>query len=313
VEEKAAREKAEAAEKEARKKVVAASSGKVVVANCINEGFFSFFLNWVQHYRRAELRYPVHSFPEDQTAEKLLLAYKRGMGSSRDGFDLTVEKYVPVPAGAAGPETRLPQNPRELMKLQRAAAREGPKNGFVFGTESWRKLVGQRSTRLLRLLNQGFTVIYSDIDSVLLRDPMTYAVGDYDVWWSVDRASKVPNYCTGFSIMKPVDSVSKLLTEHVKRIYSAGLGHNQHDQSVMNNLVNGDFAKEVGLRSTGLPRNVFPNGVNYWKGIDEMTKQPLAGLNKTECVWVHANYVQGKALKIKRLREAGLWDPELDR
>jgi len=80
----------------------------------------------------------------------------------------------------------------------------------------------------------------------------------------------------------------------------------------MNDLLNGDWAKKAGLRSTGLPRTIFPNGVNYWNGIDEVTKRPL-GLDKSKCVWVHANYVVGKAEKVKRLRTAGLWsESDLD-
>ena len=68
-------------------------------------------------------------------------------------------------------------------------------NALNYGTREYKKLVRKRAIYLLKEINNGKNIIYSDIDTIWLKDPRIYLKGGYDVCAALDHWY---HYCTGF-------------------------------------------------------------------------------------------------------------------
>jgi hypothetical protein len=71
---------------------------------------------------------------------------------------------------------------------------------FDYNTKQYKALVSKRPTYILAFIKRGLNVIYSDVDTIWLKDPRLFLNGGYDMWASMDG----PGYhCRGFMAFKP--------------------------------------------------------------------------------------------------------------
>lgn len=75
---------------------------------------------------------------------------------------------------------------------------------------SYKQVVSKRAGYILSLFESQSRIIYSDVDTVWLRDPRPYLTGHYDVWMSVDEVNPL-TLCTGFMALLPTASTLSVL------------------------------------------------------------------------------------------------------
>ena len=75
-----------------------------------------------------------------------------------------------------------------------------------YNSSGFNELVKRRPKYLLKLLRQHQKIIYSDIDTIWLKDPRPYLSGNFDFWAQIDGVISglpyvegyIPFFCTGF-------------------------------------------------------------------------------------------------------------------
>jgi len=234
-----------------RSNAVGQSAAPWVVLVTVSAGFDDMFRNWLHWYRQLRLDSKVVVFAEDK---------------------LTYDKY----SGVKGLDVWNPVNG------------SGPASALDYDTLLYKQIVSRRSSHLLRLFGAYSHIIYTDIDTVWLRDPRPYFAGDYDLWAQLDA----PDYvCTGFMALRKSKGVLELLTLW----NNALMRKNQLNQPVFNTLLHASSVKYTGLSSI-----LFPSGQVLWQNL--AAKLP-------EVVVVHNNYIIGKQSKISRFEASQLWKP----
>lgn len=158
-----------------------------------------------------------------------------------------------------------------------------------YDTPSYKKLVSRRPRHLRRILKVHPNIIYTDIDTVWLRDPRPYISGEYDFAGGLDDViDGNPYYCTGFLVFRDTASSKRLL-----RTWQLALEkQNELNQPIFNRLV----LEDKNARGYALSRLEFPSGDLYF---DENEQEGV--------VVVHNNFIQGKDKKIRRFQRVGLW------
>jgi hypothetical protein len=222
-----------------------------VVLVTVSAGFDDMFQNWQYWYRRLNLDSRVVVFAEDK---------------------LTYDKYNGV----------------EGLEVWNTGNDTGTYNALDYNTLLYKQIVSRRSSHLLRLFGTYTHIIYTDIDTVWLRDPRPYFTGDYDMWAQLDGPQHI---CTGFMALKKTSDVLELLTLW----NSALVKKNQLNQPVFNRLLHASSVKYAELSTVH-----FPSGKVLWENI--RAKLP-------EAVVVHNNYIIGKQSKILRFQKSQLWMP----
>jgi len=236
-----------------RSNAVEHSAAPWVVFVTVSAGFDDMFRNWLHWYRQLNLDSKVVVFAEDK---------------------ITFDKY----SGVKG------------LDIWNLVNGNGPVSALDYNTLLYKKIVSRRSSYLLRLFDVYSHIIYSDIDTVWLRDPRPYFAGDYDLWAQLDAPGYV---CTGFMALRKSNDVLELL-----RLWNNVLiRKNQLNQPVFNILLNASSVKYTGLSSVH-----FPSGKVLWQNITAKIQQVVV---------VHNNYIIGKQSKILRFKASQLWKPLL--
>jgi hypothetical protein len=71
---------------------------------------------------------------------------------------------------------------------------------FDYNTKQFKVLMSNRPTYILAFIKRGLNVIYTDVDTIWLKDPRSFLNGDYDMLASMDGPV---HYCAGFMAFKP--------------------------------------------------------------------------------------------------------------
>jgi hypothetical protein len=116
---------------------------------------------------------------------------------------------------------------------------------FDYNTRQFKALVSNRPTYILAFIKRGLNVIYTDVDTIWLKDPRSFLNDDYDMWVSIDGRV---HYCTGFMALKPSSLSINLLKN-----WKASLVTPDINQIVFNSLV-----EKSAIRHKHLPREEFP-------------------------------------------------------
>ena len=222
-----------------------------VVVMTVNDGYFDFFSNWLWYFRAQKLPVPVVVIAEDEPVLKKLslLSYGR----------LTVERGI---------------NTADI------------KEAVPFSSLQFGKIVNERPRHILKYLETGKNVLYSDADTVWLKDPFLYFIGDYDIWAQQDRKQ----ICTGFLAIRSNSTTVKFMKDW--RDYLTKYSP-RNDQIGFNKL------NKSNVRISRLNMNTFPSGDIYFA-----TK----GKNKhSEVVIVHNNFIIGHNKKLERFKQFHLW------
>ncbi|KAL4234649.1 hypothetical protein ACF0H5_006290 [Mactra antiquata] len=219
----------------------------------VNTGFFDFFSNWFFYYSKLKLDLPIVIIAEDDKVYKKLK---------------TLCSYCQVS--------------RSKLNISEATN---------FSTIIYKKFVSQRPSYILRLLHEGKNVLYADVDSVWLHNPLPYFNASVDFTYQLDLPQTV---CTGFLAIKNNSKTIKMVDEWHKIMTLQS--ETTYDQTGLNQV----FKKySNSIRNQALNTLFFPNGLQYFKEFNM--------LQRSSVVVVHNNYIIGHDNKKKRFQKFGLW------
>ena len=231
----------------------------------VSSGFLDLFENWLYWFRKLELGMKVVVIAEDQ--ESLQRCRARGEVEVRTGHTLQ----------DADADTDYESGP-------------------------YKQVVSRRAGYILSLFESQRHIIYSDVDTVWLRDPRPHLTGHHDLWMSVDEENPL-TLCTGFMAMLPtVSTLSVLRAWHDELTRQPQL-----NQPLFNRLLD-----QHPVRVGRLDRKLFPSGDLYFGKEGVRATQPLSKVfvrRLPGAVIVHNNWIIGKESKVKRFQVSGLWHP----
>lgn len=223
----------------------------------INNAFFDFYLNWLWHYQQLHLSPDISVIvvAEDNTVYQKLKALKT------QKFTVRRSDMDPI------------------------------NSSLVFDTPLFKKYMARRAVYVLEYLQKGVDVLHVDVDSVWLKNPFPFLVGDYDIWGQVDRPADL--ICIGFLAFKTNAIVKKFVKLWIDKLES--LAYKRSDQDVFNDL----RSNKTDLKINKLPIYQFPSGQLYFERFDNVTRG--------KAVVVHNNWIIGHDQKRDRFKKFGLW------
>ncbi|GAQ85035.1 hypothetical protein KFL_002180100 [Klebsormidium nitens] len=278
---------AERERKKLRELATSVAVNSTVIICTVNKGYYDFYSNWVGSLERLGLASRVIAFTIDQPT-----------------FDF-VEAHWPGHA----------------ILLQSEAQSDKFSDDFAaFGSQSFNDLTVLRAYHMRDLLGMGFSVIYSDIDTVWLRDPHQILTSAYDVSVTDDGSSTEGdmegsrqlgkdtvglNVCTCFMHVKPTQVGITFVDTWIEAIHNQTENGRVHgnDQVSLNKVTNSpEILAGRGVAVQLLPRVRFPSGAYGMK-------EEWFSKNKGKMFWVHANYLAGSEEKRKGLERLDMWHP----
>ena len=270
-----------------------------VIVVTVNMGFYDFFLNWYHYYNQSV---HLHS-NNDTTQTKNSMKHQRLVVIAEDN-----EIYSALHS--------LSLINTEIIRG--GAAQTGKRDAEDYDSSGYKSLVSGRATHLLNLIcglasvstqeEKQLIVVYSDIDTVWLRDPLAIIETElfhaqqqnlqYDILAAVDDHDydSFENYfCTGLLVIANTPASTYFLSRWEEELKS----NPQLNQPIFNRLLQGD--EQHSIRFAGLDEVLFPPGRLFFNG----------GKSKTELleqtVVVHNNYIIGSENKKERFKTYGLW------
>jgi rhamnogalacturonan II specific xylosyltransferase len=168
---------------------------------------------------------------------------------------------------------------------------------LTYGTKEYNVMMLSRTKHILRHLQSGENVIFTDVDTVWRKDPRPFLTGSaIDAWFQKERGEVA---CAGFFAMRS----NKNTISFVKRWMAANsvMEHRQrgrrgiHDQDVLNRL----FKRDHSMKRKFLAAALFPVGIFFF--------QMLSDIERLETVVVHFNWVGGYNNKKRKMQEYGMW------
>lgn len=272
----------------------------IVLLTC-STGFHDMWTNWIRHFEKLQISdLPVHLFAED---EDTYLKCMEDFGSSNGQAVANVT--------CLSFESIFPQE-----------MRVGSIKASGYRSTQYKKMMSQRPSVVLKELQQGHDVIFADVDTVWLKNPLPYFEPDFavssddpseiHVWGQKDARKRYKKYgkvdylCAGNMVMKSCPETIAL----VERWRSDLEGEEERNQPKFNELLT--EAKMDGIEvvadgrtekrkmvSKTLPTNLFPSGSIFF---DEMTEE-----ERKAVVVVHNNFAIGYEKKVQRFKKYGLW------
>ena len=219
----------------------------------VNNGYFDFFKNWRLHFMKLNISLPVYVIAEDNSV------YDKLINMKDSNFKVQRSEYISI-------------------------------NSTVrYDSILYRKMVSARPTYILSFLQKGMNIIYCDLDSVWLKNPLPYLTGNYDVWSQVDSIP-LQLFCTGFLAIKSNRNTYRL----VKRWHKQLKRTPNLNQPVFNKLL-----KLSSLKLKPLNTMLFPSGELYFEIFNDKQR---AG-----AVVVHNNWIRGHTNKLERFQKMKLW------
>jgi hypothetical protein len=217
----------------------------------VNNGYLDFFLNWLSAYRFIGLTYPIIVIAEDHNVFVNLDKYKAN-------------------------EMRIIES--ELPHIN---------DSVIFGSTKFNELSVRRHKYILKELQKGSNIIFSDTDTVWLKSPIPYFTGDFNIWMQLDKKGY---YCPGFLAVKSSDTTISFF----KNLTQGLTLKPQPDQPFINEII-----PKSNIRVAALPVYQFPSGREYFRQFSHE--------NRTKTVIVHNNWIKGYKAKRDRFLKFNLW------
>lgn len=178
-----------------------------------------------------------------------------------------------------------------------------------FDTPDFLRLVVDRYSYILSLLEAGKTVLFADVDVITLRDYEPYFARllketDYDIFAQQDSAEQM---CMGFVLYRKSDRA----VQFVKQLVSFQVYFRAHfnDQIVANEMLK--YHKEFMRTGLLLDENLFASGLTVWGDIGDIS--PISSWwqnNRDKTLVIHNNFAVGHTSKLYRFRKLNLFLPE---
>jgi len=197
----------------------------------VNDGYYDFFLNWLNFYKNLNLKHiTVVVIAEDEVVRSELLR-------------LLKREDVGVP-----------------FKLDwvNFSKRNRPEGALEYASSTYKQMVSERPTYILQKLRDGCDIIYSDVDMVWRSSPLPF-LKQADIVLLVDDDTYMgmsPYYCTGFFSVLSNNRTVKLMSD-----WESALRNPELNQPIFNKILHGSKA---GINHVPLPTSRFPSGRQYF-------------------------------------------------
>ena len=259
------------------------SSHKLIILVTVNTGYLDFFRNWLHYYRKLGLgMYLV--IAEDKAAFQTLY----------DDPDMNLKGRVLY----AGDDERV-----------RGVGKEASlESAFNFRTAGFSAIVNRRPTYLQIILQLGYDVLYTDVDTIWLQDPLPFlSNATIQLYTQADPSNEHEAQegmaCSGFVLMRCTRFVIDFVTQWRLALEDSGdfarvVTNQQTFDSLIQDILLGTNILVENLRF--LEFDLFPNGALFfdkeWR--EKQARRPVI---------IHNNWIIGHDEKVVRFRELGLW------
>ena len=281
----------------------------------VNSGYFDFFINWHHYYIEHTTNNHNNNNILIIIAEDSLIYTKLKAMFHDDDVD---EGNTIVLPGYDVTTTTTNNNQSFMMQNS---------NAEDYDSIKYKSLVSSRASHLLNLIcsleatttrptndKKDIIIIYSDVDTVLVKDPFPYIDNmlssssstsntQYDILAAIDDhdyGGVSDYYCTGFIVIVQTHASISFLAQWEKELITKP----QLNQPIFNTILR---STKIPIKHAGLGEIEFAPGrlyFNVWEkegGIVEKTK-------KEKTIFVHNNYIVGHDAKKRRFEENGLWN-----
>ena len=178
---------------------------------------------------------------------------------------------------------------------------EASSKKLVLYSREYRRLVNRRQKYILSLLEKGYEVFFTDVDTFWFRDPFSYFQGEFDMAM-VDERSPYPTrlqktsiHCAGLVYFKPTNKTLWFVKKWIQI-----LTHPKNkisDQGVLNHMLHEDIPVHVDIRQ--LPVKYFPHALVFYK--PEWRKE------NNNPIIMHNVGVRGHDEKARKFKENNMW------
>ncbi|CAI5531093.1 unnamed protein product [Closterium sp. Naga37s-1] len=194
----------------------------------------------------------------------------------------------------------------------------------VFGSQCFRQFTKLKSRSVLKVLKQGYSVLWTDVDIVWFSDPLpdllSYGPGTFPIQSNEPNGSipgtGIRRINSGFYFARSDPKTIEAFEAITAHAATTKLSEQPSFYDILcgvkgENLVAGkeECRWQNGLRTIFLDRKVYPNGAvhNYWDHEDV-----LENCLKHGCTILHNNWIAGKDAKKNRFMVNKFWhyDPE---
>ena len=282
----------------------------------VNSGYFDFFINWHHYYKHTTSPYN-NNLLIVIAEDSLIYTKLKAMFDHND--DSMTRNTIVLPGFAI---TTTTTNHSSMMHNS---------NAEDYDSVNYKSLVSTRATHLLNLIcsldtttttataattatndKKDVVIIYSDVDTVLVKDPFPYihnmlsssssSSTQYDILAAIDDhnyGGVSDYYCTGFIVIAQTYASISFLAQWEQELISKP----QLNQPIFNTILR---STKIPIRHGGLDENKFAPGrlyFNVWVNEGETGEKT----KKEKTIFVHNNYIVGHDAKRKRFEENGLW------
>ena len=288
----------------------------------VNSGYFDFFINWHYYYiKHTTSPYNNNNLLIVIAEDSLIYTKLKAMFDDND--DSMTSNTIVLPGYAT---TTTTNNHSSMMHNS---------NAEDYDSVNYKSLVSTRATHLLNLIcslddttttatttatrttndKKDVVIIYSDVDTVLVKDPFPYIHNmlsssssssssntQYDILAAIDDhnyGGVSDYYCTGFIVIAQTYASISFLVQWEQELISKP----QLNQPIFNTILR---STKIPIRHGGLDENKFAPGrlyFNVWVNEGETGEKT----KKEKTIFVHNNYIVGHDAKRKRFEENGLW------
>mmetsp|Transcript_8796 Transcript_8796/g.18420 ORF Transcript_8796/g.18420 Transcript_8796/m.18420 type:complete len:434 (+) Transcript_8796:149-1450(+) len=324
----------------------------------VNDGFFDFFLNWHGHFER--------------TVSKSTSASNDFGNDGNDENNINQHYFGNIPVLIIIAEDLivyeklsglyyLINDVSVIILLSESAAKSGVPSAEDYDSYGYKTLVSSRATHLLDItcelvrgrrdaLNKSnrtsghddipWVIVYSDVDTVFLKNPIPYV--EAKLFETVDEPNKSPQatertgltlassnrsqrlspsydivssvdninasgfefyYCTGFFAINPTPASVVFFSQWEKELQA----YPRLNQPVFNDAIRVPLIGDATIRHAPLKLHDFPSGRLFFETWEKEIDPDFASLKKSNVVVVHNNYIIGHDAKKKRFLDRGLW------
>ena len=218
----------------------------------VNNGAIDLFRNWYSYFSKLSIAIQVTVIAEDDIIFKKLLS-----------------------------------DNSSLIRVHRSEIISLP-NASKYNTPLFRQLMSVRATHLLKYLPYTRYLLFSDVDTVWLQNPIPYFKGKFDLWMPLDRKL----YCAGYFAITSYNVTIDLIRRWEKALKE----RISVNQLVFNNLIQ----KSENLKVATLNESLFPSGDKYFRIFNDQ--------ERSKVVIVHNNFIKGIDVKIARFKSFNLWN-----
>jgi rhamnogalacturonan II specific xylosyltransferase len=216
----------------------------------VNYGFLDFFMNWLHFYRKLNLKNKIIAIAQDEIVYRNL--------------------------------TEI-ENIWKIGKYSHIL----PNEASSFGTTNFSKLVSERPTHILKYLKEKMDIIYTDVDTIWLQNPIPFLTGEYDIWMPQYGS----HFCTGFIAINCTKASKSMMVDWEAEL-SRVLQINQKGFTTV-------LRQNPYIRIKPLNCDEFPNGHMYFDWFSNQKRE--------RTIVVHNNRITGHDRKLERFKRFGMW------